>query len=209
MHIAKHEITLIPETDNMNEYLKRSDILDYDNKIIMDLGDSLSAGIVDEVGIAKRVYEYVRDAVSHSWDISRKIVTSKASEVLIHKHGICYAKSHLLVAILRYLEIPAGFCYQTLALDDTETSKRLVLHAVSAVYLKDLNKWIRMDSRGNKPGVDAQFSIEEEQLAFPIREELSETDGFVIYAIPNKKTIEALETSKTVSDLMQNLPSQL
>ncbi|MCC5465397.1 transglutaminase-like domain-containing protein [Pelosinus baikalensis] len=209
MNIAKHEIELILEMDNISEYLKNSDILDYENEFIMHIGDSLSAGILDEVEIVKRVYEYVRDEIPHSFDISGQIVTSKASEVLIQRQGICYAKSHLLVAILRYLEIPAGFCYQKLILNDAETPRRLVLHALCAVYLKDIKKWIRIDARGNNPCVNAQFCIEGEKLAFPIREELGETDGLIIYANPNKRTVESLKKSKIISELIQNLPSEL
>jgi len=209
LNITKHEIELILETGSINEYLKKSEILDYENEFIMHIGDSLSAGILDEVEIVKSVYEYVRDEISHSFDISGEIVTSKASDVLIHKQGICYAKAHLLAAILRYLEIPAGFCYQKLILNDAETPRRLVVHALNAVYLKDIKKWIRIDARGNKLSVTAQFCIEGEKLAFPIREELGEADGFVIYAKPNKRTIETLEASKTISELIQNLPSEL
>lgn len=209
MNILKHAIALVPETDNMNEYLKRSEIVDFENKFIMQLGDNLSAGILNETELVKKVYEYVRDEVSHSCDINGKIVTSKASEVLMHKQGICYAKAHLLVAVLRYLKIPAGFCYQKLILNDAETPNRLILHAVSAAYFKDLKKWIRMDTRGNKPGVNAQFSIDKEKLAFPIRKNLGEIDGFIIYASPNKRTVEALETSTTLCALIENLPSEL
>jgi len=43
-----------------------------------------------------------------------------------------------------------------------------------------MNKWVRLDARGNKTGVDAQFSIDEEKLAFPINEELGEKDYQVI-----------------------------
>jgi len=36
-------------------------------------------------------------------------VTCKASDVLIYGTGYCYAKSHLLAALLRANAIPAGF----------------------------------------------------------------------------------------------------
>ena len=38
-----------------------------------------------------------------------------------------------------------------------------------------------MHTRGNKEGVNAQFSLEEEQLAFPIRVEKGEEDGLEMY----------------------------
>ena len=46
------------------------------------------------------------------------------------KEGICYAKSHLLAAILRANLFPTGFCYQRLVLDD-KTDSRFVLHGLN------------------------------------------------------------------------------
>jgi len=43
------------------------------------------------------------------------------------------------------------------------------IHALNAVYLAEFNKWIRLDARGNKEGVNAQFSIDQEQLAYLVR----------------------------------------
>ena len=40
---------------------------------------------------------------------------------------------------------------------------------------------ILLDARGNKAGVNAQFSMEKEQLAFPIRPKIGEVDRFVVY----------------------------
>ena len=54
----------------------------------------------------------------HSADINEDILTYTASQVLSAGHGICFAKSHLLAAILRCKSVPAGFCYQKLILDD-------------------------------------------------------------------------------------------
>ena len=39
-----------------------------------------------------------------------------------------------------------------------------------------MNKWIRLDARGNKENVHAEFCLDEERLAFPIRSELGEVD---------------------------------
>lgn len=39
---------------------------------------------------------------------------------------------------------------------------------------KSLNKWIRLDARGNKEGVDAQFDLEQEKLSFLVRSDLGE-----------------------------------
>lgn len=39
-----------------------------------------------------------------------------------------------------------------------------------------MDKWIRLDARGNKETVNAQFSLDEEILAFLVRPELNEVD---------------------------------
>lgn len=48
-------------------------------------------------------------------------------------HGICFAKSHLLAALLRCKSIPAGFCYQKLILDD-ETAPVLIYHEKEVLH---------------------------------------------------------------------------
>ena len=63
--------------------------------------------------------------------------------------------------------------------------------------------------KGNKDGVNAQFSLEREQLAFPIRPEKGEIDGFVIYATPDKKIVERLKKYKTRTELWNDLPTEL
>ena len=124
-----------------------------------------------EEAIIRADFEFVRDRVAHSWDIGSRRVTGRASEVLRHREGICYAKSHLLAALLRGRGIPAGLCYQRLTLGDMPDTGHCV-HALNAVWLSSRQAWIRLDARGNKPGVDAQFSLGEERLAFAVRPQL-------------------------------------
>ena len=162
----------------------------------------------NELDFIKKAYEFVRDNISHSADINEDIITCAASEVLKAGHGICFAKSHLLAALLRCKSVLTGFCYQKLILDD-ETAPILIYHGLNGVYLKDYKKWIRLDARGNKIGINAQFSIETEQLAFPIRSEMGEVDSFVIYPNPDIAVLEKLRKSKTRTALWKNLPTEL
>lgn len=136
------------------------------------------------------------------------MLTCSASEVLAAGHGICFAKSHLLAALLRCKSIPTGFCYQKLILDD-ETAPILIYHGLNGVYIKEYKMWIRLDARGNKEGVNAQFSLEREQLAFPIRAEKGEEDGFVIYPNPDVKILEKFKNNKTRTELWDDLPTEL
>ncbi len=195
-------------TDNIDEYLKEDDVIDYSNKIITQLADVLYQESDSEVEYIKKAYEFVRDNVSHSADIKEDILTCSASEVLKAGHGICFAKSHLLAALLRYKSIPTGFCYQKLILDD-ETAPVLIYHGLNGVYISEYKKWIRLDARGNKEGVNAQFSLDEEHLAFPIRTEKGEEEGFIIYPNPDKKVLKCLKNYKTRTELWGDLPTEL
>jgi transglutaminase-like putative cysteine protease len=201
-------IELQLEKKDLKEYLKASDIIDHNSENIRALAVELSEGVNDRIAVARIAYEYVRDNISHSFDINGNVVTCKASDVLRYKQGICYAKAHLLAALLRCLDIPTGFCYQKLILED-ENKPFLVLHGLNAIYLEGLDKWIRVDARGNKEGVNAQFSVNEEKLAFSVRKVLGEIDFPVVYVNPDKKVINALQNSLTPAQLMENLPIDL
>jgi len=201
-------LNLVQDKKDMKAYLESSDIIDYEDLGICDLAKQLSMGIKDEVELAQKAYEFVRDKISHSLDIDGNTVTCKASEVLRHKEGICYAKAHLLAAVLRRLGIPTGFCYQTLILND-EQKPWLVIHGLNAIYFKKLDKWIRVDARGNKEGVNAEFSVEDDKLAFSVRKELGEREEPTVFSVPNKNVINALIKSRNVTELQHNLPSEL
>lgn len=194
--------------DNIEEYLQEDDVVDYGNKKVKQLADALYQETRDEAEYIEKAYEYVRDHIAHSADANENAITCSASEVLEAGHGICFAKSHLLAALLRYKSIPAGFCYQKLILDD-ETAPVLIYHGFNGVYVKEYQKWIRLDARGNKEGVNAQFSLEKEQLAFPVRPEKGEEDGLVIYPDPDVKVLEKFRIHKTRTELWNDLPREL
>ncbi len=194
--------------NSIDEYLKEDNVIDFGNEIITQLADVLYQEAASEVSYIKKVYEFVRDNVSHSADINEDIITCSASEVLKARHGICFAKSHLLAALLRCKSIPTGFCYQKLILDD-ESAPVLIYHGLNGVYINEHKKWIRLDARGNKEGVNAQFSLYEEYLAFPIRTEKGEEDGFTIYPNSDTKVLERLRNYKTRTELWDDLPTEL
>ncbi len=198
-----------PESVHFNDFLKELNVVDYSHPIIREKINELFSNEQTDIDKVKIAFEYVRDSISHSWDIQSKRVTCKASDVLINREGICYAKSNLLAALLRAVQIPTGFCYQRLTLFDTP-EKGYCLHTLNGVFINSLNRWIRLDARGNKPGVKAEFSINEEILAFPIREELGEMDYQTIYSAPNEKTINTLETNTDLLEVyLHHLPDKL
>ena len=161
----------------------------------------------NEVDTVKRTYHFVRDEIKHSWDIQDRRVTARASDVLQEKVGICWAKANLLAALLRANQIPAGICYQRLTLEDTPESGYCI-HALNAVYLSSLKSWIRLDARGNKEGIQAEMSLDQEQLAFAVRPELGEIDYQEVYAEPLPVTMDILEKSTDALYMYQHLLPQ-
>ncbi len=180
--------------DDMNRYLSFSHYIDGDEPSVQRKAKELKESAECEIELTKAAYYFVRDEIKHSWDVQDKRVTVTASDVLKEGVGICWAKANLLAALLRANGIPAGICYQRLTLGDTPDSGYCI-HALNAVYLKSLGKWIRLDARGNKEGIQAEFSVDKEYLAFPIRQEYDEVDYKTVYAEPLPKTMDILENS--------------
>lgn len=185
----------------MNEYLRPSTYIDWHEPEVSAVALNLAQGLTGDVAIAKKCFEFVRDQVRHSVDFKTGPLTCKASDVLRHRTGYCYAKSHLLAALLRANGIPAALCYQRLTLTDAPP---FCLHGLNAVYLKEFG-WYRLDARGNKEGVDAQFQPPVEQLAFAMvtpGENLF--DGY--YAEPLAEIVQVLTCGKSWREVYGELP---
>jgi transglutaminase-like putative cysteine protease len=187
----------------MQEFLNETEIIDYSNEGIKKLAFQLSEGL-SKHEIVKKSFEYVRDEIRHSGDYKDDQITLKASEVLKYKTGWCYAKSHLLAAILRANNIPCALVYQRLKLNDDGSGDRFSLHGLNAVYFEEYG-WYRIDPRGNKKGVNAQFDFPTEKLAFQIRFK-GEHDIQELYASPISEVVKVLSTYKSYKDVINNLP---
>lgn len=202
-------MNLVCESEVLNDYLIETTEIDYNHRQIVYLTSRLGESSVDQLDFIKKSYEYVRDEINHSWDIQSSRITCAASETLLFKEGICYAKANLLCAIFRKAGIPSGFCYQRLTIGDTPDTGYCI-HALNAVYIPRYDKWIRLDARGNKRGVHADFSLVGEQLAFSIRKEYDEVDYPTIFKAPNHKTIEALiQNTDCINMYLHGLPDEL
>jgi len=186
----------------MNKYLESTKFIDWDNPIILDQAKQLAEGAGVPENVAKKCFEFVRDEIKHSWDFKLNPVTCKASDVLKHGTGYCYAKSHLLAALLRANQIPAGLCYQRLTI--SEDKPPFCLHGLNAVYLAEFG-WYRIDARGNKSGVSAEFCPPVESLAFPIITS-GEADLPEIWAEPLPVIIQALQQHDTYQAVADHLP---
>lgn len=194
---------LILESNDIKKYLERSDFINYDDCEIINISNMLAEKSSNEIDLIKNVYEYVRDEIHHTMDIQQNEIVSTAAQVLEKQHGICFAKSFLLAAMLRYLKIPTGLCYQKL------WDSRYFLHGLNAVYIKQIDKWIRLDARGNKSGINAQFDIEIEKVCYKPKRFLGELDYPTVYYKPPQRVIETFTTKQSFKDFIKNLPEGL
>lgn len=193
------------QSNNLRDYLACTDVIDCDHRSIMAEAERLAGSSGSSLELIRNTYEFVRDAVSHSADITGKVVTCKASAVLEAGEGLCYAKSHLLAALLRSNAIPTGFCYQMLR-PESLPGTPLVLHGLVGVFVESARKWIRLDARGNTNGIDARFSLTHERLAYQVHPERGEIDFPIVFAAPDERVIRTLATYTTFEDLWLNLP---
>lgn len=186
----------------MQHFLSSSKYIDFGDSKVSALARSLARNATSEDALIRLCFEFVRDEIRHSSDYKLNPVTCKASDVLRYKTGYCYAKSHLLAAVLRANGIPTGLCYQRLSVGDSGAP--YCLHGLNAVYLQ-AHGWYRIDARGNKLGVNAQFCPPSEALAFAIKEP-QERDLPEIWAEPLAAVVEVLERYESYDQVLANLP---
>ena len=184
----------------MEDYLIETPSIDYMNFHIQERVRELKNQSEDNLDYIKRSYIFARDEILHSWDIETNIVSRTASDVLKNKTGICWTKSCLLAALLRADGIPSGISYQLLTRAD-DASEGYMIHALNTVYIKDLNKWIRLDARGNKENINAYFSLDEENLAYKIRSEMGEIDYHDNHADLDERLVNILMQSESIQEI--------
>ena len=188
-------------SNNLNNYLQSSKFIDWDETSVQELAMNLAGTETNNEIISRKCFEFVRDQIKHSMDFQLNPVTCKASDVLKYRTGFCYAKSHLLAALLRANGIPAGLCYQRLKNTDGIT---YCLHGLNAVYL-DRSGWYRIDPRGNNETFFSEFCPPRERLAFSLTEQ-GEIDLHEIYTEPLEIIINVLSKHQTTQQVAANLP---
>ena len=195
-------------SERMEDYLKEvPPVVQWRSPLVQAQIEEIKKQASTKRGRAKLAFEVARDQVSHSFDTGYKGVSIGAEDTLRSGEGICFAKSHVLAALLRGMDIPCGFCYQRVLRKGTVGSG-FALHGLNAVHLEEAG-WFRVDPRGNKPGVDSQFTTDREQLAYPIRTELGEVDYPDVFTEPLPAVIEAMEASKDCQELFFKRPEAL
>jgi transglutaminase-like putative cysteine protease len=168
-------------------YLRHSDVVDYDDVTVRQLAGSVAGG--SDVDVLQAAFELVRDRFPHSFDAGAEAgIACSAPDVVRLGHGLCYAKSHLLAAILRCNGIPTGFCYQRMKSEQGG----FVLHGFNAVCVGD--RWVRIDARGNNERVHVTFDLEGDMLAYPVDERAGECEYPVVFSKPDAGLLKALRT---------------
>lgn len=107
-----------------------------------------------------------------------------------------------MAALLRANGIPAALCYQRLTIDNDIPP--FCLHGLNALYLEHYG-WYRIDARGNKEGIEAEFSPPIERLAFSIVSD-GEADIPGILDEPLEVVVKVLESHNTFLEVANNLP---
>ncbi|MCA0901609.1 transglutaminase-like domain-containing protein [Microbulbifer agarilyticus] len=186
----------------MQAYLQHTPIINWQHPDILALAADLKCPSGAKFGTARNSFEFVRDEIRHSGDFALNPVTCRSSDVLREGTGFCFAKSHLLAALLRANDIPVGFSYQRLLLDDA--SARFCLHGLNSVYLERYG-WFRIDARGNKPGITTEFIPPEERLAY-VPSVDGERDLPEVYADPLPQVIQLLQSQQSYESVTENLP---
>ncbi|MFJ6120483.1 transglutaminase domain-containing protein [Streptomyces sp. NPDC092129] len=194
---------LIQQTPHLSAYLAADEAIDHRHPVVRETAARLAERAADSYAYAHAAYEFVRDTIPHSADSGDPRVTWRASDVIEQRTGICHAKAHALAALLRAEDIPTALCYQRLLHDGGGH----VVHGLVAVRFD--GAWHRQDPRGNKPGVDARFSLHGERLAWVPDEKSSEADYPVLYAVPHPVVLSALKAAPDRPVLWKTLPTAL
>ncbi|MEV8123491.1 transglutaminase domain-containing protein [Streptomyces sp. NPDC085944] len=188
---------LIQKSSDLSAYLTADEAVNHEHPHVREVAGRLAREAEDSYAYARLAFEFVRDTIPHSQDSGDPRVTWRASDVLEQRTGICYAKAHALAALLRAEDIPTALCYQRFD----------VVHGLVAVRLD--GAWHRQDPRGNKPGVNAQFSLGRERLAFTPDRAAGEADLPELYAAPHPKVLAVLEAAVDRPQLWESLPTAL
>ena len=230
----------VPETDDLGRYLEDTITIDWQTPSVSDRARDLLAGLRDASAEARieRLFTFVRDEIAHSFDLEGESavgsagagrapaaegfpaafvargIACRASEALALGHGLCFAKSHLLVALLRFAGHPAGFCYARLV--DDERPGRFVLHGFVACREPTRAAWILLDPRGNRGGAGEPGAIESDcrfdppySLAYAPDPERGESLLPFVYKRPAKRIVDFLERVPDRAALRRNLPDSI
>ncbi|MBD3370419.1 hypothetical protein GF402_08680 [Candidatus Fermentibacteria bacterium] len=156
--LPRETVPLPVENTEMSPYLRPEPLIQSDDRAVMRLADSLTAGVEDSWEAALRINGYVDRAVINSPTVS----LPSAVEVLENMRGDCNEHTILFVALARAAGIPAEVCAGVVYLD-----RAFGYHAWPMVWV---GEWVPMDPTLGQPVADpthiilAQGSLESQYV---------------------------------------------
>ncbi|MBW2232387.1 MAG: transglutaminase family protein [Deltaproteobacteria bacterium] len=196
-----------PERDGFDRYLEDTIVVDWQTPAVFERARELAQGHEEPSERARAAFEFVRDEIDHSFEIETDVVTCSASHVLREGTGLCYAKSHLLAALLRARGIPVGFAYQRLL--STDNLSGYALHGFVVAWLSDVERWVALDARGDNEEVETKFQLDRPSLAYVPDVEAGEQTLPLILARPAKRVVELLDRAESLNRIRRHLPDSI
>jgi transglutaminase-like putative cysteine protease len=197
----------VPERPGFDRYLEDTIVVDWQTPIVFEKTRALTAGLTSVEDRLRALFEFVRDEIDHSFDIETDELTCNASQVLRAGHGLCYAKCHLLAAMIRGCGVPAGFGFQRLRSEGE--GSRFVLHGFVGVYLADRERWAALDARGNNAEVTTEFSLDAPSFAYTPDPALGEETQPLVYSKPVKHIVGMLSRAGSLERARRTLPDSV
>ena len=147
---------------NLDDYLVSSPLCDSDNLELIQKTQDLTNNLPNDKEKAIKIFYFLRDNFLYKTDPFFK----SASDTLQKGYGDCASKSHLQIAMLRTIKIPARFHIIYLKFDVLKpflpwwinklSASRVVHHSFCECFLN--GKWIACDSTFDKMLLDGARS---------------------------------------------------
>lgn len=198
----------VAESADLGRYLEDTITIDWQTPTVSQRASALLGPADGPEDRVRRLFRSVRDEISHGLDVESPVATCSASSVLRAGQGLCFAKSHLLAAYLRFAGFPTGFCYARLV-DDVKPGA-FVLHGFNAVWWAQEERWLFLDASGRKGTsvVEARFEPPW-SLPFEIDPEPGERLLPLILRRPAPRIVDLLERAPNFESILRNLPDAL
>ncbi len=199
-----------PERSDLARYLEDTELIDWQTPAVVERALSLSEGCDGRTEVVAALFAWVRDEIGHPLETGSELLTCRASHVLRERCGLSFARSHLLVALLRARGMPAGFGYQRIGRDAPETGH--VLRGFAAVYLHDAECFAPLDPQRDgaaMPGVAPDLELEHAKVAYEPDAEAGEETYPLIFARPHPAVVDVLSRAPDVRRALKGLPERL
>lgn len=196
----------VPELDNLARYLEDTAVVDWMTPPVEEKARMLTESCGNDRERVERLFAFVRDEIGRSEHGTTVVLTCRASEVLREGEGLCHARCHLLVALLRARGIPAGFGYQRLRRRPPEAG--FVLHGFVGVHLGEAGsgRWIALDPHGDRALTPPRLDLEAPRFATAPDPEAGEAIREVIRPRPHETVVDVLSRAESLEQARRALP---